>query len=486
MLVSLTVSDQPALVVGSDANAAAKARFLVDAGARVTVIAPTASADLTAMAEAGTVHLAARAPAPCDLIGVAVAIVAVEDETHARRLVGWARAARVPVNAVDRPALSDFSVPAVVRRGPITVGIASGGAAPALARLVRSRIDALLPERLGDLATFAARFRDAVKATVPTGRPRRLLWDRVFQGDIAERVLAGDEAGAAERMIGLINRPDQATPPEAGRGIVHLVGAGPGDPELLTLKAQRVLQAADVIFHDSLVDPRVLDLARRDATRVPVGKRRGAPGVGQAAIHDRMVAAASDGQRVVRLKGGDPFVFGRGGEEVAALEAAGIDVHVVPGITAALGCAAAAGIPLTHRDHASAVTLLTGQVQDGDAEVDPATLAGGDRTLVVYMGRAGASTLARRLIAAGVPAGRPVAMIENGTRPDQTIRTGTLAALPLLARQVGGGPVLIVIGDVVRAAPAWKSRTPSSAPAPAPSPVAAASIASAPIAFART
>jgi len=351
MLLSMTISDRPALVAGGGAAAAAKARFLADSGARVTVVSADAGADLDHMAAAGTVTLVRRDAVPCDVVGCAVAIVALEDEDAARRVAGWARQARVLVNAVDRPALSDFSVPAIVRRGPITVGIASGGAAPALARLVRSQIDALLPERLGDLAAFARRFRTAVKATVPAGRPRRLLWDRVFQGDIGERVLAGDSTGAAERMISLINRADSAAPPEDARGVVHLVGAGPGDPDLLTLKAQRLLQGADAIFHDSLIDGRILDLARRDATRVPVGKRKGTPGIGQAATHTLMVEAALSGQRVVRLKGGDPFAFGRGGEEGAALEAAGLDVHVVPGIpvTAALGCASGAGTPLTHR-----------------------------------------------------------------------------------------------------------------------------------------
>jgi len=361
MLLSLTIAGRPALVAGGGAVAAAKARLLADSGAHVTVVTANAGADLDEMAVAGTVTLVRREAVPCDVVGCAVAIVALNDEDEALRVAGWARQARVLVNAVDRPALSDFSVPAIVRRGPITVGIASGGAAPALARLVRSQIDALLPERLGDLAAFARRFRTAVKASVPAGRPRRLLWDRVFQGDIGERVLAGDSSGATERMISLINRPDDATPPEGARGVVHLVGAGPGDPDLLTIKAQRLLQGADVIFYDSLVDARVLELARRDATRMPIGKRKGASDIGQAAILGLMVEAASSGQRVVRLKGGDPLVFGHGGEERAALEAAGLDVHVVPGITAALGCAASTGRPLTHRDHASAVTPLRGQ-----------------------------------------------------------------------------------------------------------------------------
>ncbi|MBB4266413.1 siroheme synthase CysG [Roseospira visakhapatnamensis] len=465
MLVSLDFTNRPALVLGDGAAAAAKARLLTEAGAHVTVVAESPAADLIAMADAGALRLTRRAAAPCDMVGRAVVIVAVEDDAEARRLVDWARAARVWVNAVDRPALSDFSVPALVRRGPLEVGIASGGAAPALARLVRSRIEAALPERLGALTLFARRFRDAVKATVPAGRSRRLLWDRVFQGDIGERVLAGDEAGAAERMIALINRPAE-TEAIAGPGVVHIVGAGPGDPELLTLKAQRLLQAADVVLYDSLVDPRVLDLARRDATRIPVGKRRGAPGVGQAAIHGLMIEAASAGQRVVRLKGGDPLVFGRGGEEMAVLARAGIDVHLTPGITAALGCAASAGIPLTHRNHASAVTLMTGHVQDGDDDVDPAALAGGDRTLAVYMGRSQAPGLTRRLIDAGLTADTPVAVIENGTRPDQRVHVGRLIALPALAARTGAGPSLIVIGDVVRLAPAWRARTPDVSHAP--------------------
>jgi uroporphyrin-III C-methyltransferase/precorrin-2 dehydrogenase/sirohydrochlorin ferrochelatase len=328
----------------------------------------------------------------------------------------------------------------------VVIGIATGGAAPVLASRVREAIERLLPARLGRLAEFAASFRTAVKATVPSAASRLRFWDRFFDGPVADQVLAGNERGARERMLTLVNGREANEPP---RGGVAIVGAGPGDPDLLTLRALRLLQRADVVIYDKLVGPGVLDLARRDAERIYVGKSTGHHSASQDEINALAAAKALAGRRVVRLKGGDPFIFGRGGEELTYLRQHGVAVEVVPGITAALGCAAAVGIPLTHRDHAQAVTLATGQGKDGEPELDWATLARLGQTLVIYMGVGAAGRIAARLVDNGLDPGTPVAVIESGTLPGQKAAYGRLSGLGWLVRQSSiAGPALIVIGRV--------------------------------------
>jgi len=444
---------RPALVVGGGDAAARKAELVVRAGAHVTVVAEDAGADIRALAETGRVTLIDRAFRADDVAGRAVVIAAAGDERIDTEVSEAARDAGIPVNVVDAPALSTFIVPAIVDRDPMTVAISSGGASPVLARLVRARIEALLPAGLGRLARFAEGFRHAVHGTIVDGVTRRRFWDRFFAGPIAEAVLAGDERWAREQMLKDVNAP---AADGGSEGIVHLVGAGPGDPDLLTLRAHRLLQDADVIVYDRLVAPELLDYARRDADRIYVGKARGAHARSQDEINVLLEEHARAGRRVVRLKGGDPFVFGRGGEERDHLTRAGIRVEVVPGITAATGCAAAAGIPLTDRDLAHGVSLVTGQGRDGEPDVDWAALARSGQTIVVYMGANAAGTIAGRLIESGLAASTPAAVIENGTRADQKIETGSVADLgAMAARAGGGGPLLIVIGDVVRRADAW-------------------------------
>ncbi len=444
------------LVVGGGATACRKARLLADAGASVLVVAPGLGEEMAALAQEGRVEHRAGPFAPEHLDGQTLVIAATGISAVDAEVSAAAQARGLPVNVVDAPSLSTFIMPALVRRDPITVAISTGGAAPVLARAIRARLEALLPANLGRLARFADGFRGAVKATHGSETERRRFWERFFSGPIATAVLDGDERWARERMLDAVNRKHAE---DEGAGSVALVGAGPGDPELLTLRAVRLLEEADVIVYDRLVGPGILDRARRDATRIYVGKSRGAAEKSQDEINALLLAEARAGKRVVRLKGGDPFVFGRGGEEADYLARHGARVVLVPGITAATACAAAAGIPLTHRDHVQALTFVTGQGRDGEPDLDWAGLASGRQTIAVYMGRATAGRIAEKLIEAGMSPATPAAMIENATLPEQRIETAPLSGLRGLAAADEGrrarGPALFVIGEVVRKAQAW-------------------------------
>ncbi|MDX2235930.1 MAG: siroheme synthase CysG [Hyphomonadaceae bacterium] len=414
------------IVIGSGPGAEAKAR-LFD-GSPATVLTCPAAPDAETLARARLIFIAEP-----DLAKRAAARAAA---AHSRALV----------NVVDDIEACDFFTPAIVDRGELVIGVSTNGAAPTLARDIRARIETLVPSSYARLAAFARRIRDAVAAARPALDGRRRAWEAILRGASGEAALAGDAA----RAEGLAHAVLAAG--EAKAGVVHLVGAGPGDPDLLTIKALRALQDADIIFHDKLVDPRVLDLGRRDAERVFVGKARGDHAVPQREIEARMIAAARKGLRVVRLKGGDPFVFGRGGEELEALKAAGVETHVVPGITAALGVAAEAQIPLTHRDHAQAVTFVTGHARAGGPGPDWTALAQERCTLVVYMGVDTAAQTSAALIAAGRDPATPVAVIENGTAPTMKRADGLLRDLAHLIAQAGiVGPALLIIGEVAGA-----------------------------------
>ncbi len=444
--------DKPCLVVGGGEAAARKLRLLRRARARVTVVARDPIEEIADLAAAGEVDLVRRGFVDGDLQGRVLAIGASGQDEIDTRLAEAAAARGVPVNIVDRPALSSFTVPAIVDRDPIVVAVSSGGTAPVLARRLRARIEALLPARLGRLAELADSFRDSVKATYPSESARRRFWENFFDGPAAADALAGRESQAREKILDLVNRRPKKLVPA---GSVAIVGAGPGDPDLLTLRAAALLQDAEVIVYDRLVGPGVLEHARRDAVRVYVGKSRGHQAKSQDEINALLRAYARAGKRVVRLKGGDPFVFGRGGEERDYLRRHGVAVQVVPGITAATACGAVAGIPLTHRDHAAAVTLVTGQGKDGAPEPDWAALAGSRHTLVIYMGVATAERTTQRLIAHGLSGDTPLAVIENGTRSDERVILGALQGLPALLRNHGvRGPAIIVIGEVARHADA--------------------------------
>jgi uroporphyrin-III C-methyltransferase / precorrin-2 dehydrogenase / sirohydrochlorin ferrochelatase len=443
--IFLELAGRPCLVVGGGTVAARKVELLLKARARVTVVAPTLGPALARLAEAGRIAHAGEPFAPGHLTGHILVIAATDRRAVNAAVSRAAQAAGVPVNVVDDARLSSFIMPAIVDRAPVTVAVSSGGAAPVLSRLVRARIEAALPAATGRLAELAARLRPIVRRRLP-GPARRRFWESLFEGRIAALVLAGREGEAEALACRALD--DAAAVPV--RGEVVLVGAGPGDPDLLTLGALRALQSADVIAHDRLVAPEILELARRDAERIDVGKRCGDGGSSQERTNRLLVALAREGKRVVRLKGGDPFVFGRGGEEMAVLAEAGVPVRVVPGVTAATGCTALAGIPLTHRDHAHAVTFVSGHRRKGAPAPDWASLARPGHTLVVYMGLATLAETAASLCAGGLDPATPAAAIENGSRSDQRVVTATLATLAARVAAAGlTGPALVVVGEVV-------------------------------------
>ncbi len=458
--VFLDVKGREALVVGGGETAARKVRLLAQAGAMIVVVAPKCGESLRIMASNGQARLVIRDFASDDVARQAVVIAATGLSRVDAHVSKAARAAGIPVNVVDAPDLSSFIMPAIIDRDPITVAVSTAGTAPVLARAVRAKIEALLPTDIGRLARFADGFRRAVRANYPDVYARRRFWEKFFAGPVASSVLSGDERWARERMLDLVNRPAAA---ESPNGVVHIVGAGPGDPDLLTLRAFRLLQEADVIVHDRLVTPGILDYARRDAVRIDAGKAKGAHTLTQHQINALLLREARSGRRVVRLKGGDPFVFGRGGEEREFLTRHHIRTEVVAGITAATGCAAAAGIPLTHRDDTQATVFITGHGKDGEPDVDWENLARQRQTIVVYMGASIAGRIAARLIAGGMDPDTPSAVISNGTRADQHVETGFLAELEELAARAAAGPALIVVGDVVRHADAWAESTPRQA-----------------------
>jgi uroporphyrin-III C-methyltransferase/precorrin-2 dehydrogenase/sirohydrochlorin ferrochelatase len=427
--------------------------FFDVAGRKVVVVGAGPIADRKAAtvrsagADVRQVAMATRA----DFDGAVAAFIATGTEEGDRAAHAVAKAAGVPVNVADRQALCDFILPAIVDRGDVVVAVSTGGASPTLATVLRGRIEAALPERIGALAELARTFRKQANALISQPAERRAFWRRLVEGPAGRLALAGDTAGARRIVLGELNdaRRESNTRESNTVGIAHIVGAGPGDPDLLTLRAAQLLQEADAILHDDLVPDAILARARRDAELVSVGKRKGRASWAQRDIEAEMIRRVRAGQTVVRLKAGDPFVFGRGAEEVDALAAAGLPVSVVPGITAALGIAASANIPLTDRRLASSVTFLSGHA---------AADAGGGHTYVIYMGASEAASVRDRLLDAGVAPTTPVAIVENGTRPDERVSIGVLADLARLASphssQGDAGPSLIIVGEVAaRATP---------------------------------
>ncbi|WP_043311325.1 siroheme synthase CysG [Pseudomonas sp. ML96] len=431
------------LVVGGGEVALRKARLLSDAGGRLRVVAPEVRGELRELAGEEGVFL--RGYASADLQGVVLVIAATDDEPLNARISAEAQALGIPVNVVDAPALCSVIFPAIVDRSPLIVAVTSGGDAPVLARLIRAKIETWIPATYGQLASLAKKFRDRVKQLFPDVQQRRVFWEDVFQGQIAESVFAGKLA-EADRL--LEEKVAGAAPRALGE--VYLVGAGPGDPDLLTFRALRLMQQADVVLYDRLVAPAIIELCRRDAERVYVGKRRSEHAVPQDEINQLLVDLAKQGKRVLRLKGGDPFIFGRGGEEIEQLAAEGIQFQVVPGITAASGCAAYAGIPLTHRDHAQSVRFVTGHLKDGSTDLPWTDLVAPGQTLVFYMGLVGLPSICQELIAHGRSADTPAALVQQGTTQNQRVFTGTLANLPqLVAEHEVHAPTLVIVGEVV-------------------------------------
>jgi uroporphyrin-III C-methyltransferase/precorrin-2 dehydrogenase/sirohydrochlorin ferrochelatase len=446
--VFLRLQDSDVLVIGGGAVAARKVKWLLKAGARVQVIAPQLEAQLAALAAAGAITHVAQSFEPWHL-GQAVAVVAATGDAQVNTAVaGAAKARRIPVNVVDDAQLSSFIFPAIIDRSPLVVAVSSAGHAPVLARRVREQIEALLPGRLGALATFMGARRQTVQRLLGAAA-RRAFWERIATGSAGREILKGDTAAAAQTFERELRAAQLTGDPATGTasiGEVYLIGAGPGDPDLLTLRALQLLQQADVVLYDRLVSEAVLERARRDAECVFVGKETGERGQ-QQHINELLVQLARAGKRVARLKGGDPFVFGRGGEELEVLAAHEIPCIVVPGITAALGAAASASLPLTHRRLAHSVTFLSGHQAD-ESTTDWRFFADPRHTVVFYMGVAQLPVIVQRLRAAGAAETHPMALIEQATLPQERVVRGRLDDIVALAAQRGiGPPALLITGN---------------------------------------
>ena len=445
--IFLDLRGRRCLMVGGGEVAARKTELLLQAGAEVQAVAPDLGDGMQALVDAGRTAYRAGGFEEADLDGAQLVIAASDDRSVNARVAALADLRSLPVNVVDDPALCRFIMPAIIDRSPVLAAVSTGGASPVLARLIRGRLEALIPAAFGRLAALARDFRQDVQARVASPAQRRKFWERVLTGPIAEMVYAGRDGDARESLTKAL---DDYGDGDGATGEVYLVGAGPGDPDMLTFRALRLMQQADVVVHDRLVSRRVLELTRRDAPRIYAGKKRASHALPQEDINALLVRLAREGKRVLRLKGGDPFIFGRGGEEIETLAAEGIPFQVVPGITAAAGCAAYAGIPLTHRDHAQSCVFVTGHLQDGTVALDWEHLVQPRQTIVIYMGLVGLPVICRELIGHGMAPDTPAALVEHGTTADQRVFTATLATL---AENVAGAevhaPTLIIIGSVV-------------------------------------
>ncbi len=440
------LENRNALLVGGGQVALRKARLLVRTKAIVTVISHEIDPQLQQLLDDnnGTAIIGEYSDSLLD--GMLLVTAATDDEPLNRQVYADALARNIPVNVVDNPKLCTFVFPAIVDRSPIVIAISSGGQAPVLVRVLRAKLETLIPNGYSKLALLAGQFRSQVKKKFKTINQRRSFWESILQGQVAETMLAGRESQAYSMMRSKLENADTQLP----AGEVYLVGAGPGDPELLTFKALRLMQQADVVMYDALVSKEVMELCRRDAELIFVGKNRDNHSVPQQNINQMLIDQAKKGRRVVRLKGGDPFIFGRGGEELQSLKAQGIPFQVVPGITAASACSTYAGIPLTHRDYSQSVTFVTGQQKNRSSELDYSLLARGEHTVVFYMGLHNLENICTKLIAAGQAADTPAAIVSRGTAIDQQVLVGTLETLVTLhAEKPLAAPALIIVGKVV-------------------------------------
>lgn len=445
--VFLDLKNRLCLLVGGGDIATRKGRLLSKAGARLRVVAPEISGELRELVAQNNGELHEREYHTSDLDNCVIAIAATDIESLNEQISTDAKARNLPVNVVDSPALCTYITPAIIDRSPLVIAISSGGESPVLARLIRAKLETLIPVSYGRLAQIASSWRDRVKARFDDGDSRRRFWEKVLQGPAAELALNGQEEAAENVIATEIAKEDQTIT----QGEVYLVGGGPGDPELLTLRALRLMQQADVVLYDRLVSDGVMELVRRDAERIYVGKRRSEHAMEQENINQLLVDLAKQGKRVLRLKGGDPFIFGRGGEEIELLAQNNIPFQVVPGITAASGCAAYAGIPLTHRDYAQSVRFVTGHLKSDDTNLSWPELANPTQTLVFYMGLVGLKEICESLIAHGRAATTPVALIEKGTTQEQRVLISDLSAIAeVVAANDVHAPTLFIVGDVVK------------------------------------
>jgi len=440
------ISDRTCLVVGGGAIAARKAELLLKADARVRVVTVEVGDRMREMAAVAELEIEQRAFVEADLEQVVCVIAATDDETVNREISRLAQARNIPVNVVDNPDLCSFIMPSMIDRDPVQVAISTGGVSPVLARMLRSKLESCIPGAYGELARLAEEFRNAVKSSLPDVESRRRFWESVLEGQVSELVFSGRLEDARELLQQQLKDFDV----DRVKGEVYLVGAGPGDPDLITFKALRLMQKADVVVYDRLVSPPILDMVRRDAEKIYAGKAKSNHAIPQENINQLLVRLAKEGKRVLRLKGGDPFIFGRGGEELAELIDERIEFQIVPGITAASGCASYAGIPLTHRDYSQACIFVTGHRRESAEDLNWEMLSHANQTVIFYMGLENVERICSSMKAHGRAPGTPAALVEKGTTTEQRVFVGNLDSLPgIIAQNEVRAPTLILVGEVV-------------------------------------
>lgn len=440
------VKSRRVLLVGGGQVAFRKARLLLRAGAHIRLVAKQIIPKLKDLLQGPEHVLLERAFQPDDLDAVAVAVAATSDRLLNQQISQLAQARNLPVNVVDQPELCSFIFPSIVDRDPVIIAVSSSARSPVLARLLRARLETFVPSAYGKLASFLGTYRERVKSLITGSGQRMRFWEAVINGPVAEALMAGKDA-QAEAMLETLLEQEQ---PAQETGEVYLVGAGPGDPDLLTFRALRLMQQADVVLYDRLVSEQILNMTRQDADKIHVGKQRSQHTMPQQDISALLVSLAQQGKRVLRLKGGDPFIFGRGGEEIEQLAAANIPFQVVPGITAASGCSCYAGIPLTHRDFAQSVVFVTGHMKNDQCDLNWQQLVLENQTVVIYMGLISLALICNELVKHGRNKNTPAALIQQGTTPQQKVLTGTLETLPAIVEsQEVKAPTLIIIGEVV-------------------------------------
>lgn len=447
--IFMNLQEQACLVVGAGPVALRKIRLMLSAGANITVIAPEMYEGMqTEFGDKITYY--ARKFEDSDIHGYRLITAATNFPEVNKRVSSLAQANNTPVNVVDQPELCSFITPSIIDRSPVLVAISTGGGAPVLARNLRTKLEALIPASYGKLASAMNRCREKLKVAIPEERDRRVFWDEIVQGTVAESFFSGRETEGEALLDKAIDDASKESSTQTKIGDVWLIGAGPGDPDLLTLRALRLMQQADVVLYDRLVSDEIVNLTRRDADRIYVGKKRADHAVPQGEINQLLVDLALQGKSVVRLKGGDPFIFGRGGEEIELLAESGVSFQIVPGITAASGCATYAGIPLTHRDHAQSCAFVTGHLKDGSVDLNWKSLATPNQTVIIYMGLVGLPTICEKLIEHGVSKDMPIALVQQGTTKNQQVFTGTLSTMvDVIQDKEVQAPTLIIIGSVV-------------------------------------
>ncbi|NOU41544.1 MAG: uroporphyrinogen-III C-methyltransferase [Methylotenera sp.] len=445
--IFFNIKNRHCVVIGGGDVATRKVNMLLKADADVTIVSPSLVEAIQVLLDDEKVKVIKADYEKNQLMGACLVIAATDNQAVNKEVSRDAQALNIPVNVVDSPALCTFTMGSIIDRSPVVIAISSEGNAPVLARYIRTKIETMLPAGYGRIAEIAGEFRDKVKLKFATTQQRRIFWEDVLQGPMVERVLSGQEQAARELLQHLIDAPDATS----HKGEVFLVGGGPGDPDLLTFRALRLMQQCDVCVYDKLVSPEVMALVRRDAELIYVGKSRDQHTLPQEEINELLAKLALQGKRVLRLKGGDPFIFGRGGEEIETLMARGVPFQVVPGITAANGVSSYAGIPLTHRDYAQACLFITGHLKDGTLDLDWVAMSRPSQTVVIYMGLVGLAQICEKLIEHGVSADMPVAVVQQGTTQRQKVVVATLADLAEKVTAAGlKPPCLTIIGEVVK------------------------------------